>query len=90
MDDQGVVGMPPPAPPEVEADDHHADDEQARARSRARNERRGARPGPQAGPDPDEHDAQGEERGLALEGRLLRPDVAEAAQPGQDEERAQE
>ena len=53
-----------------------------------REEVRGAGPDAQAGPDPDEQDAQGEKRRLALDRRGAGPDVAKAGQAGQDEERA--
>ena len=58
------------------------------AQSRPREEVRGARPGAEAGSEPDEQDAQGEERRLALDRRGTGPDVAKAGQAGQHEDRA--
>jgi hypothetical protein len=78
--DQPVVGMIAHSAPGIEPGDVHAEDDEAGAQTRLREEARGARPDGQAGPDPDEQDAQGEERRLALDRRGTGPDVAEAGQ----------
>ena len=88
--DQTVVRMITRSAPDEEPSRHHADDDQVGTQSHSREEVGGARAEAQAGPDPDEQDAQGEKRRLALDRRVPGPYVAKAGQAGQYEQCADE